>query len=135
MYRPSEVKTAFAAVDEGIEGFNRVLADTLRRAGYEVTDDARCDVHLFRKLYFETEGRQARHGTIGQGEIVRAIFYVHDTRGKEIDRFELRGAETPERLAVEVVNAMLQSPKLGSYADARKKSGAEPTAPAAGATD
>lgn len=76
MYRPSEVETAFAAVDEGIENLNRVLADTLRRAGYELTDDSRCDVHLVRKLYFETEARAARHGVIGRGEIVRAVFYV-----------------------------------------------------------
>jgi len=147
--RRADTKRLLDNTYEAIENFNLVLAATLRRAGYEVTEDGPCDVHVVRELYFDTEPRQARHGSFSLNEIVRVVFRVYDTKGNEIDRFELLPTEgtvpagAPERLAVDLVNAMLQSPKVASYTETRKtKSGPvdkppadEATAPAAGADD
>jgi hypothetical protein len=140
----ADTKRLFAEAHESIASFNRTLAHTLRRAGYEVTANGPCDVQVVRVLYFEIEPRQPRHGyfSVSDSDFVRAVFYVYDTKGNEIDRFEFRLPETPESVAVDLVNAMVQSPKVGRYAETRKKSGPvdkpvadEAAVPAAGATD
>ena len=60
---------------------------------------------------------------------------MYDTNGSYIDRFVFRPNETPENVAVDLVNATLQSPKVGSYAGARRSEPiGERAAPAAEAT-
>ena len=145
VYRLADAHRVVGETREATTSFNRMLADTLRRAGYEVTEDGPCDVHVVRDLYFEAEQRERRHGNLSLGEIVRVVFHVYDTRGHEIDRFDFEAAEnpkTPEGIAVDLVNAMLHSPKVGSYAATRKTllpldvpAVGEAAAPAAGAND
>ena len=142
-YRVADGQRLLAETREATASFHRVLYDTLHRAGHEVTENGRCDVHVVRELYFDAEQRERRHGNIGLGDIVRVVFHVYDTRGLEIDRFEFGPSEapaTPEGVAVDLVNAMLRSPKLGSYAATRKSLADspvadEPAAPASGANN
>ena len=114
--------------EEAIAKFNRALGDTLRRAGYDVTESGPHDVSVVPELHFAMEGRQSRHGSIGQSELVRVVFHVYGQSGAELDRFELRSMDesTPlgssESVAVDLVNAMVQSPKVGAHVDPQKRS-------------
>ncbi|CAN5792315.1 hypothetical protein BH11MYX4_BH11MYX4_42570 [soil metagenome] len=124
-YRVADGERLLAETREATVTFNRSLAGTLHRAGYQVTESGPCDVHVVRELYFDAEPRERRHGNISLGDIVRVVFHVYDTTGGEIDRFEFGPPETPETpdgVAVDLVNAMLRSPKVASYAATRKSS-------------
>ena len=122
----AQVERLFADAQETIEQFNRVFVDTLRRAGYEVTENGPSDVHVVRQLYFDTEPRQARHGSfsVDANDIVRVVLHVNDTEGNTIDRFDFHATEGTVCVVVDLVNAMLQSRKVASYAETRRKLGA-----------
>jgi len=121
----AQVERLFADAQGTIEQFNRLFVDTLRRAGYEVTENGPSDVHVVRQLYFETEPRQARHGgfSLDTNNIVRVVLHVNDTEGNTIDGFDFHATEGTECVAVDLVNAMLQSPRIGKYAETRKNLG------------
>jgi hypothetical protein len=146
-YRVADGERLLAETREASVRFNRLLAATLRHAGYDVTETGPCDVHVVRELQFEAELRERRHGNISLGDLVRVVFHVYDPRGREIDRIELGPPDAPERpgtpegIAVDLVNAMLRSPRVASYATTRRTTPSdlpapgEPPAPAAGATN
>ncbi len=123
-YPSSKVESLFGDAEDAIERFNRVFVNTLRRAGYEVTENGPSDVVVVRQLQFETEARQARHGntSVGLDDIARVVLHVYDTNGNAIDRFEFGAMDGTECVVVDVVNAMLRSPKVASYTQTRKKS-------------
>jgi len=121
----AEVKAAFDSAEDALTRFNTAFGDTLRRAGYQVTDDGSHDVRIVRQLYFAMEPREARHNSFGASELVRVDFHLYARDGGEIDRFELRSNEAgsplgpSESIAVDLVNLMVESPKLSAYAEAR----------------
>src|SRR5690606_4339031 len=123
----AEVSRAFDGAEDAIVRFNRAVDDTLRRAGYEVTGDGPHDVRVVQQLYFRIESRQSRHGRVGDSDLVRVVFHVVSPDGAELDRFELRTTDEtsplgpPERVVADLVNAMTESPKLGTYAEARPR--------------
>lgn len=124
LYPRADVERLIAENLDAIERFNAALVDTLQRAGYEVTENGSYDAHIDRVLYFDAEARQPRHGYFSLNDIVRVVFRVSDTNGREIERFDLHATEglasatAPERIAVDLVNAMIQSPKVQSYSQA-----------------
>ena len=120
-----------AEAGEAIDDFDRALADTLRRAGYELSagEGSLYDVRLYRAVYLEGEAREKRHGRMSVSGIRRVIVLLYDGEN-EIDRLTFVAPEgeapasQPERVAVDLVNAMNQSLTVGRWAAERRRGNA-----------
>lgn len=125
-YTPSEVKHAFDGAEDATAEFNRRLGETLQRAGYRVVEDGPHDVRVIPRRTYAIESRQSRHGSLGSSELVRVVLHVYAPNGEEIDRLEVHSEDeesqlgSPLSVAVDLVNAMVQSRKLSRYAEARR---------------
>ena len=111
--------------DETVGGpaLRRALGTRLEGAGYKLVEKGRCDVRLRWNFTTTTRGGDTSYTSVsfvirGRTEDVLERIKVERNRGDA-------PIESPDLIAIPIVNAMNASPKLAAYASTRRRPAAD----------